>query len=143
MLQQQFNMKPDKEIEPPWIYAPGYEPARAFWRQEGQMWLTTEWIPYWETLNSEERETYLKKWNVPDVWANFSYHINPEFKAFLDSVDDPVEQDISSFDNRTSEGMNFVSLREASLKSSLLKRSMVLGILLLGILGVLYFIFVF
>lgn len=82
-----LNMKKLKEVIPPWVYAPGYEPGRAFWRQEGEPWFVSVWVPYWESLNSQERKDYLKKWNVPEVWQQFSYHINPEFKDFLDSID--------------------------------------------------------
>lgn len=77
-----------KEIEPPWVYAPEFEPARAFWRQEGELWFNYVWLPYWESLSLLEREEYLVRWDVPEIWRKYSYHINPTFREWVDSLDD-------------------------------------------------------
>lgn len=98
-----------KEIEPPWVYAPEFEPGRAFWRQEGELWFIYVWLPYWESLNSSEREEYLIKWNVPEEWRKYSYHINPEYKEFVDSLDSPAVRYLMSSDNRVNQDETFTS----------------------------------
>jgi hypothetical protein len=80
-----------KEIEPPWVYAPEIEPACAFWRQEGELWFHYVWLPFWESLSPSEKEKYLVKWDVPEIWRKYSYHINPAFREWVDSLDDPDE----------------------------------------------------
>lgn len=99
-----------KEIEPPWVYAPEFEPGRAFWRQEGELWFIYVWLPYWESLNPGEREKYLIRWNVPEEWQKYSYHINPEYKEFVDSLDSPAVRYLMSSDNRVNENGTFTSV---------------------------------
>ncbi len=75
------------EVPPPWVESPGYPPADIFWRQSGQYWFAYVWEPFWNTLNVDEKEDYLKRWNVPDVWRMYSIQINSEFAKWLESTD--------------------------------------------------------
>lgn len=79
-------MEAKKEIVPPWIIYPDYPPGDGFWRQSGENWLQFVWLPYWQSLPSQEQEQYLMRWKVPEVWR--TYYFNADFKQWLDSVDD-------------------------------------------------------
>jgi hypothetical protein len=74
------------EVVPPWIEFPGFPPSDTFWRQSGEYWFALVWEPYWKSLNPQEQQDYLEKWNVPEVWRNF--YFDPEFQAWLDSTDE-------------------------------------------------------
>jgi hypothetical protein len=76
-----------QEIEPPWIKFPGYPPPDGFWRQSGEYWLHDVWAPFWKSLNAEDRESYLKKWNVPNVWKCFSHYLNPDLDKLWEERD--------------------------------------------------------
>lgn len=75
------------DFEPPWIKFPGFPPYDGFWRQAGEYWLAYEWVPYWESLTEDEKEDYLVRWQVPEVWRQFSVYLNPEFEKWLESLD--------------------------------------------------------
>ena len=77
---------PDNEILPPWVTYPGYPPGDTFWRQSGEAWFHYVWKPYFESLSSEEKELYLKRWNTPEIWQKF--YFNEEFQNWLKEVDD-------------------------------------------------------
>lgn len=74
------------EIPPPWVKHPAFPPGDFFWRDAGEPWLKEVWEPYWNSLSAEGREEYLKRWKVPDNWRML--YFNPEFRAWLDSVDE-------------------------------------------------------
>lgn len=54
-------------FKPPWELHPEHPPEDSFWRQTGEQALAA-WLRQWQLLNHVERETYLKKWRVPDQW---------------------------------------------------------------------------
>lgn len=80
-------MDSNNNLEPPWVKFPEFPPFDTFWRQSGEYWLAYEWLPYWESLNQQEKEDYLIHWQVPEVWRLFSAYINPEFEKWLESID--------------------------------------------------------
>jgi len=77
----------DKQPPAPWVKYPGFPPFDGFWRQTGEYWLAYVWEPYWNALSLEEKEAYLQRWDVPDVWREYSAYINPEFAKLLESID--------------------------------------------------------
>lgn len=74
------------EIEPPWVKYPGYGPGDGFWRQSGEAWFAHVWEPFWNALNQEQQEEYLKHWNVPEKWKQF--YFDKSFMKWLESTDD-------------------------------------------------------
>jgi hypothetical protein len=80
-------MNDHAEVPPPWVTYPNYAPGDGFWRQAGEPWLTMVWRPYWDSLDSQQQDDYLARWNVPADWRRF--YFDAEFSTWLDSVDDP------------------------------------------------------
>lgn len=67
---QLSNAGKKNEQLPPWEKYPGYPPYDCFWRQPGEAWLAYVWLPYWNSLSSEEQAEYLKRWNAPEDWLS-------------------------------------------------------------------------
>ncbi len=64
--EQKRKLEAGEEFEPPWVFAPNSEPWSGGWRQgNGEYWLHEIWLPFWQKLNKEERNMYLKKWQAP------------------------------------------------------------------------------
>jgi len=76
-----------KEIIPPWVEYPGFPPGDGFWRQSGQLWLNYVWEPYWQSLDVQEQEAYLHRWNVPEEWRKF--YFDAAWREWLESTDEP------------------------------------------------------
>lgn len=76
----------EKEIIPPWVMYPGYHPGDTFWRQSGEIWFTSQWKPYWDSLSTGQQESYLLKWNVPFEWKAF--YFDEDFQKWLESTDE-------------------------------------------------------
>ncbi len=71
--EQKRKLKSGEEIEPPWIFAPDTEPWSGEWRQGGgEYWLLETWFPFWQTLEAEQRDDYLKRWQPPtEEWREY------------------------------------------------------------------------
>jgi hypothetical protein len=78
-------MKNNQEIEPPWVKYPDYPPGDGFWRQAGEPWFALVWRPYWESLNAQEQDDYLNRWNVPQIWRLF--YFDRDFREWLRLTD--------------------------------------------------------
>jgi len=67
------NFTANKEIEPPWVFAPNTEPWSGNWKQGGgESWLLEIWMPFWQKLNINQRENYIEKWQPPtDDWYEY------------------------------------------------------------------------
>jgi hypothetical protein len=63
-------------IQPPWLEYPGEDPAWGGWRQGfGEAWMLNTWIPFWNQLSPEEKESYLKRYPPPDDnWRLYLTH---------------------------------------------------------------------
>jgi hypothetical protein len=77
---------PHGEIKPPWVAYPEYGPGDTFWRQTGEPFMALVWEPYYESLSQEEKDAYLKRWQVPEEWWKF--YFDPAWRAFLESTDE-------------------------------------------------------
>jgi hypothetical protein len=75
-----------EEVQPPWVAYPGYGPGDTFWRQTGEAFMALVWEPYYEALSEEEKDAYLKRWQVPQEWWNF--YFDPAWRAFMESADE-------------------------------------------------------
>jgi hypothetical protein len=62
------------ECIPPWIYLPGGAPAQMWWRSDS--WPHKAWWPFWDSLEMQERENYLRKWSAPTVWTEYFAYID-------------------------------------------------------------------
>jgi hypothetical protein len=79
--------KPDKSILPPWVMAPEFPPDDMFWRQPGEIWFFYVWLPYWQSLSTEEKQKYLKLWNAPKVWLEDCAYINADLEEAYNELD--------------------------------------------------------
>ena len=63
---------------PPWIVFPEVDPGE-LGRMEGEMgcWWENHWLPFWTTLNDEERRGYLEQKEAPTGWVEF-------FKSYVE-----------------------------------------------------------
>lgn len=79
-------MSEREEVRPPWIVYPGHDFGEGFFRQgEGNTWMEYIWSPYWDSLNEEEQEAYLKRWNVPEGWSlKFNKEFQHALKTYMD-----------------------------------------------------------
>ncbi len=52
---------------PPWVAYPGSEPGWAGWRQGlSEAWLLQHWLPFWQSLDAQGRDAYLRRHPPPD-----------------------------------------------------------------------------
>ncbi|AUX37088.1 hypothetical protein [Sorangium cellulosum] len=60
-------------VRPPWVEYPGNDPWWGGWRQgESEEWLRTVFLPFWQRLGPEERDSYLTRWPPPDEnWRSY------------------------------------------------------------------------
>ena len=80
-------MPEQKEEEPPWVVYPEHELGEGFFKQgEGNTFMAYTWEPYWASLNEEQQEAYLKRWNVPDSWYRLRF--DKEFQHILKTYRD-------------------------------------------------------
>lgn len=78
-----------KEIEPPWIKYPDHLPDDPYWKEQGKRWMRMVWEPYWESLDTQSQDHYLRRWGVPAEWQ--LQYFDPEMREWLASFDDPAE----------------------------------------------------
>jgi hypothetical protein len=68
--EQKRRLEAGEEIEPPWISFPDSDPLALWvsWRY-GNFWLDTVWKPFWNAMDENQQNAYLKKWRPPnDDW---------------------------------------------------------------------------
>jgi len=67
-MKDQFDaLKVGREIEPPWVVFRGAEPWN-FKQGYNESWMQWIWMPFWKSLNTEEKRGYVHKWNATDYW---------------------------------------------------------------------------
>lgn len=59
----------DGEYEPPWFVFPGKDPGAGWNQGIEEHWLRLAWSPFWGALSSEQRSSYLERWQAPNAWA--------------------------------------------------------------------------
>jgi hypothetical protein len=67
--------------------APEFPPDDMFWRQPGEIWFFYVWLPYWQSLSTEEKQKYLKLWNAPKVWLEDCAYINADLEEAYNELD--------------------------------------------------------
>ena len=62
-----------RELAPPWSAYPGQPPWWAGWRQgDSEAWLIQQWMPFWRSLDADQRSSYLSRWEPPDEdWREY------------------------------------------------------------------------
>ncbi len=78
------NFKPEYFwANPPWVVMPEVDPDSASWKQGQWEAYMGMWWNFWENLNAEEKEKYLKLPGIPKPWSD--YISNMEKLAEIDN----------------------------------------------------------
>jgi len=61
-----------EEIEPPWIVYPHSSPIYGWNQGYQEAWLKNIWLPFWQSLDANQRQKYLEKWHPPmEEWREY------------------------------------------------------------------------